>query len=58
MDCQFIMGVFAYFYYTSFLKEFDPVSVSSIFAAAVGGLSRDDLVTLYADIGAYLTTLN
>ncbi|KAI3653923.1 hypothetical protein MP228_001870 [Amoeboaphelidium protococcarum] len=58
MDCQFIMGIFTFMYYTSFIKEYDTVTVASILSMAVHGLNRTDLIELYHDLGEYVKRID
>lgn len=54
MDCQFIMGVFANIYYSSFIKSPLGVTAAGVLEYAVANLSFDDLKQVYSDLGEYL----
>jgi len=53
MDCQFLMGVFAYFYYTS-LVRIDAVSVAGLMDTIVNHLSSEDQHILLRELRSYL----
>ncbi|KAL4796110.1 cytidylyltransferase family-domain-containing protein [Aspergillus venezuelensis] len=53
MDCQFIMGFFAYMYYHSFIAVFK-ASVGDIIEAAITGLTVDDQVEVVRGLSKYL----
>ncbi|KAF8734977.1 hypothetical protein AX14_002994 [Amanita brunnescens Koide BX004] len=54
MDCQFLMGVFTYVYYSSLIREHH-VTVGSILQTIVSGLTMDEQLELLADLKKYLT---
>ncbi|KDQ57460.1 hypothetical protein JAAARDRAFT_130741 [Jaapia argillacea MUCL 33604] len=53
MDCQFLMGIFTYVYYTSLVRQHS-LSVGSVLQMIVSGLSRDEQLELLADFRRYL----
>jgi len=53
MDCQFLMGVFTYVYYSSLIREHH-VTVGSILQTIVSGLTVDEQLELIADLRHYL----
>ncbi|KZT71805.1 hypothetical protein DAEQUDRAFT_723900 [Daedalea quercina L-15889] len=53
MDCQFLMGVFTYVYYSSLIREHH-VSVGSILQMIVSGLTPQEQLELMADLKRYL----
>ncbi|KAJ3735736.1 phosphatidate cytidylyltransferase [Lentinula guzmanii] len=53
MDCQFLMGVFTYVYYSSLIRQHN-VTVGSILQKIVSGLSVDDQLELIVDLKRYL----
>ncbi|KAJ3937530.1 MAG: cytidylyltransferase family-domain-containing protein [Lentinula lateritia] len=53
MDCQFLMGVFMYVYYSSLIRQHN-VTVGSILQKIVSGLSVDDQLELIVDLKKYL----
>lgn len=53
MDCQFIMGLFAYVYITSFIR-YRETSPGAIMEEAIGGLSYDDQFELIGSMIKYL----
>lgn len=53
MDCQFLMGLFAYMYYQSFIKTYH-VSVGSILAMAINNLNAKEQVELLERLQTYL----
>jgi phosphatidate cytidylyltransferase len=53
MDCQFLMGVFTYVYYSSLIRE-THVTVGSIMQSVVGGLTVDEQLELLRDLTRYL----
>ncbi|RUO96027.1 hypothetical protein BC936DRAFT_142750 [Jimgerdemannia flammicorona] len=53
MDCQFLMGLFSYMYYQSFIKTYN-VSVGAILANIVNNLSPDDQRELLDRLQRYL----
>ncbi|KXN92449.1 Putative phosphatidate cytidylyltransferase [Leucoagaricus sp. SymC.cos] len=53
MDCQFLMGVFTYVYYSSLIREHH-VTVGSILQTIVSGLTVEEQLELIADLRRYL----
>jgi phosphatidate cytidylyltransferase len=53
MDCQFIMGVFSYMYYQSFLRP-STLSVGAVLQTIVTGLSTSRQLELYYSLQQYL----
>ncbi|KAL4990221.1 cytidylyltransferase family-domain-containing protein [Aspergillus falconensis] len=53
MDCQFIMGFFAYMYYHSFIAVFK-ASVGDIIEAAINGLTIDEQLEVVRGLSKYL----
>ncbi|KAL6236305.1 hypothetical protein BDW75DRAFT_207209 [Aspergillus navahoensis] len=53
MDCQFIMGCFAYMYYHSFIAVFK-ASVGDIIEAAINGLTVDEQLEVVRGLSKYL----
>ncbi|TFK44733.1 cytidylyltransferase family-domain-containing protein [Crucibulum laeve] len=53
MDCQFLMGVFTYVYYSSLIREHH-VTVGSILQTIVSGLTIDEQLELVSDLTRYL----
>ncbi|OAX39987.1 hypothetical protein K503DRAFT_855663 [Rhizopogon vinicolor AM-OR11-026] len=53
MDCQFLMGVFTYVYYSSLIREHH-VSVGSILQMIVSGLTVQEQVELMKDLKRYM----
>jgi len=53
MDCQFIMGFFAYMYYHTFIAVYK-VSVGGVMEMAITGLSPEEQVELIRGMGRYL----
>ncbi|KAF4125456.1 phosphatidate cytidylyltransferase, partial [Geosmithia morbida] len=53
MDCQFIMGFFAYVYYHSFIATYQ-LKLGSVLETAINGLSPDDQIELVKGMGRYL----
>ncbi|TFY79587.1 hypothetical protein EWM64_g4424 [Hericium alpestre] len=53
MDCQFLMGVFTYVYYSSLIREHN-VSVGSVLQTIVSGLTIDEQLELFYDLKRYL----
>ncbi|KAI9225958.1 MAG: phosphatidate cytidylyltransferase [Piptocephalis tieghemiana] len=53
MDCQFLMGVFSYMYYQTFIKTYT-LDVGTVLHTIVRGLSSEDQLELYRDLGVYL----
>lgn len=54
MDCQFIMGFFAYVYYHSFI-ETHQVRLGSVLETAITSLTVEEQVELVKGMGRYLT---
>ncbi|CAH7666646.1 phosphatidate cytidylyltransferase [Phakopsora pachyrhizi] len=52
-DCQFIMGLFTYFYYTSMVRE-QHVTIGSILEMIASSLSLNEQYELYQDLGKSL----
>jgi phosphatidate cytidylyltransferase len=55
MDCQFIMGVFASIYYSSFIGSVKDVSVGAALEFALHNLNSDEILELYHGLGEYLS---
>jgi phosphatidate cytidylyltransferase len=53
MDCQFLMGVFTYVYYSSLIREHH-VSVGSILQMIVSGLTVSEQLELMKDLRKYM----
>lgn len=53
MDCQFIMGLFSYMYYHSFIAV-HKVSLGGVIEAAITGLTPDEQLELVKGIGKHL----
>ncbi|KAG1766999.1 phosphatidate cytidylyltransferase [Suillus occidentalis] len=53
MDCQFLMGVFTYVYYSSLIREHH-VSVGSILQMIVSGLTVNEQLELMKDLRRYM----
>ncbi|KAF8520369.1 cytidylyltransferase family-domain-containing protein [Hysterangium stoloniferum] len=53
MDCQFLMGMFSYVYYSSLIRQ-NHVTVGSVLQAVFSGLTADEQVELYVDLKRYL----
>lgn len=53
MDCQFLMGLFAYVYYSSLIR-IQNVTVGSIIQTVVTSLTLDEQVALMGDLKRYL----
>ncbi|KAL7271337.1 phosphatidate cytidylyltransferase [Rhizina undulata] len=54
MDCQFIMGFFAYVYYQSFIAVHNNASVGSILETAIQNLTPQEQVEVVERLGRYL----
>jgi phosphatidate cytidylyltransferase len=54
MDCQFIMGFFAYLYYQSFIAVHSIASVGSVLEMAVNSLTPQEQVEVLERLGRYL----
>ncbi|KAG1466704.1 hypothetical protein G6F56_004634 [Rhizopus delemar] len=53
MDCQFLMGLFAYMYYHSFIKMYN-VSVGTILALVINNLSPKEQLELLERLQTYM----
>ncbi|KIJ67818.1 hypothetical protein HYDPIDRAFT_107328 [Hydnomerulius pinastri MD-312] len=53
MDCQFLMGVFTYVYYSSLIREHH-VTVGSILQMIVSGLTLEEQLELMKDLRKYM----
>jgi len=53
MDCQFLMGMFSYVYYSSIVR-IHRVTVGSVMQTIVSNLSLQEQVTLFSDLRGYL----
>lgn len=53
MDCQFIMGFFAYMYYHSFIAVYK-ASVGEIIETAINGLTPEEQLEVVRGLGKYL----
>jgi len=53
MDCQFLMGVFSYVYYSALVREHQ-VTVGSVLQTVVSNLSPGEQVELFYDLKKYL----
>ncbi|CAL1706468.1 unnamed protein product [Somion occarium] len=53
MDCQFLMGVFTYVYYSNLIRE-THVTVGSVLQTIVNGLTFHEQMELIADLKRYL----
>ncbi|KAJ2891983.1 phosphatidate cytidylyltransferase [Zalerion maritima] len=53
MDCQFIMGMFAYMYYHSFIAM-HKASLGSVMELAITGLTPDEQIELVRNMARYL----
>ncbi|KAF5370601.1 hypothetical protein D9758_002046 [Tetrapyrgos nigripes] len=53
MDCQFLMGVFTYVYYSSIIRQHH-VTVGSVLQTIVSGLTVEEQLELIADLRRYL----
>ncbi|TFK21973.1 phosphatidate cytidylyltransferase [Coprinopsis marcescibilis] len=53
MDCQFLMGVFTYVYYSSLIRE-THVTVGSVLQTIVSGLTVGEQLELISDLTRYL----
>ena len=54
MDCQFLMGMFASMYYSSFIGS-SGVDVGVALEFALQNLKKEELLELYQGLGEYLT---
>lgn len=53
MDCQFIMGFFAFMYYQSFIAEYR-ASVGGVIETAIQGLSAEEQIEVVRGLTKYL----
>lgn len=53
MDCQFIMGFFAYMYYHTFIAVYR-VNFGAVLETAITGLTPDEQIELVKSMGRYL----
>lgn len=53
MDCQFIMGLFAYMHYQSFIAVYK-TSVGSVIESAIIGLTHEEQIEVVKGLGKYL----
>lgn len=53
MDCQFIMGFFAYMYYHTFIA-IHKVSLGNVLEMAITGLTAEEQIELVKSMGRYL----
>ena len=53
MDCQFIMGLFAYMYYHSFIAVYK-ASVGSVMELAITGLTYEEQIEVVKGLSKYL----
>lgn len=53
MDCQFLMGLFAYVYYSSIIREAH-VTVGQVLQTIVSSLRPEEQIELYNDFKKYL----
>lgn len=53
MDCQFLMGLFAYVYYSSIIRD-NHVTVGGVMQTIVSSLSQQDQVELAKALTGYL----
>ena len=53
MDCQFIMGFFAFMYYQSFIAVYT-ASVGSVIEAAITGLSAEEQMEVVRGLAKHL----
>lgn len=53
VDCQFLMGVFSYVYFISFIKD-TQTSVGQIIQLAINGLDTDGQIQLFHALKTYL----
>lgn len=54
MDCQFIMGFFAYMYYHSFIAVHSHATVGGILETAITSLSPEEQMEVVERLGRYL----
>lgn len=53
VDCQFLMGLFSYVYFISFIKDVQ-TSVGQILQFAINGLTNEDQLQLFYSLKTYL----
>ncbi len=53
MDCQFIMGFFAFMYYQSFIAIYK-ASVGDVMESAIQGLDAEELVEVVKGLSKYM----
>jgi len=53
MDCQFMMGLFTYMYYQSFIAVYK-ASVGSVLETAITGLTVEEQIEVVKGLGRYL----
>ena len=53
MDCQFIMGFFAFMYYQSFIAVYK-ASVGEVMESAIQGLDAEELVEVVKGLSKYM----
>ena len=53
MDCQFIMGCFAFMYYHNFIAQYN-VTYADLLELAINGLSIHDQKELFKGLNQYL----
>ena len=53
MDCQFIMGFFAFMYYQSFIAVYK-ASVGSVLETAIQGLTGEEQIELVRGLTKYM----
>ena len=56
MDCQFMMGVFANMYYTSFIGSSVKETADETLIYLINNFTVDELLYLYNRLGEYLTS--
>ncbi|TPX70128.1 phosphatidate cytidylyltransferase [Spizellomyces sp. 'palustris'] len=54
MDCQFLMGLFSYMYFKSFIGAYEGVTVGSVLELAVQSLKEGELVELVGKLREFL----
>ena len=54
MDCQFIMGFFAYLYYHSFIATYQ-VKLGNVLEIAITSLTVEEQIELVKGMGRYLS---
>jgi len=53
MDCQFLMGMFAYVYYSNLIRVSD-ITVASVLQMVRNGLTREEQIELVANLNKLL----